>query len=169
MARRKIKAEPVLKDWAEVDSALHEIALIESRVSMAEARINKKIQDLKEELAKRTEPDLQRHKRLEKDIEEFSKAHMEDLGKLRSKRLYHGKISFHRSSSIRFTSKAEEVVAALERRKLDGCLIVKKNADKNELAKLSDDVLSKIGAKRTLKDEFGYEIDWEACKVRQVA
>jgi len=161
MARRKVTAAPVFKEWAEVDGALREVAQIDSRVERVEARYSERIQDLQEKLARETEEVLKRRARLTKDMEEFSTAHKGELGDKRHMKLNHGLVGFRKTpASIKPNKKKkDEILEMLRRHHLKQYIETKHSLKKKELLALSDKQLAKVGLKRHSKDEFWFELN----------
>lgn len=100
MAAKKPQTEPVLKSWTEADAALREIREIDSRVAPLQARHNTAVAKLTDALTQALGEDPNRKARLEKDLEEFCRAHMEELLPARSRDLNHGRIAFTSSKEV---------------------------------------------------------------------
>jgi len=159
--RKKVTAAPVFREWAEVDGALHEVAQIDSRMERIEARYSERIQDLQEKLARETEEMLKRRARLTKDMEEFAKAHKDELGAKRHMKLNHGLVGFRWTPpSIKLNKKKkDEVLEMLRRSRMGQYIQAKYDIKKKELLNLSDEQLAKVGLKRHSKDEFWFELN----------
>lgn len=79
MARKKVTSDPVLRDWAAVDTALRDLK--ECRHTLAEMSIDldRRVDSLKDEYNRNAQPVQNRTKRLEADIKEFVDAHRAEL------------------------------------------------------------------------------------------
>ena len=163
MPRAKVSAEPVLRDWNEVDEALREIGMIGRQVAFAEARMNERIDALKAKYDEQVAPALARKLRLEKDLEEFCAANKGEFGRVRTKALTFGEVSFRLVRSLKPLSRwtLAKIADALQARKLDRFLHVRITPDKEALtaAALAGEDISQYGARLVETDEFGYKID----------
>ena len=168
--RKKVDAEPVLKTWGEVEEALKEIKKIDNDVAKVEAFHNDKLDEIKNEMAVKTEDDLKRKARLEKDLEEFAGAHKDEVRsekRLKTKELNNGFIGFRWTPwSIRFAKKKkDEVIALLKKKKLDDWIRTKEELDKDAVMKdydeeyADDKTLKSVGLERKRKEEFWYDTD----------
>lgn len=113
MARKKVTSEPVLRDWAAVDTALRDLK--ECRHTLAEMGIDlyRRVDSLKDEYNRNAQPLQNRTKRLEADIKEFVDAHRAELdGKSRT--LVFGKVGYRSSSRLMLApAKVAEAISAL--------------------------------------------------------
>jgi phage host-nuclease inhibitor protein Gam len=167
MARTRIKNQPVLKSWAEVDAALREIAERELMIEEIEGEMNKQINGIKISSELEAKPHQDRISKLGNDIKEFVTEHKDEIdGK--TKILNFGKTGFRLSTSIsipRAKDKVAAIIKSLKIRKMTDCIIVEEKVNKEVLKKYSEDDIIKVGAKLKKEDVFWYETAREKLKV----
>jgi len=168
MARKKVDAEPVLKSWTEVDDALRTVAKLMREQLAEQAELDQQI----EAIRTRFEPGMADRKgkllRIEKDLQEYTEQHKEDLetseGK-RSKTMPHGTVGFRRSTELTTLPKVtwKQVVERIEEkgRKWLKLLRVKKEVAKDVVRQvdLKAEELEGLGMRFRDKDTFGYELN----------
>lgn len=158
MGRKRLE-NARLRSWDEVDEALKAIGQIDREVAALEAALNERIELLKENTKQQVQPRLYEKEYLELQIKEFCEAHREDMvGK--SRKLNFGTVSFRQSTRILIKG-VENCLAALKERGLWQCITVKESPNKPEMQKLDDMTLAEVGARRDIRDVFGYEVDME--------
>ena len=166
MARVRIKNQPTLKSWDEVDKALREIAEQELLIEEIEGEMTKQINGIKISSGLEAKPHQDRIAKLGKDIKEFVTEHKDELdGK--TKVLNFGSTGFRMSTSV-IIPKAKEKVAvivkSLKIRKMIDCINVVETVNKESLKKYSEDEIIKVGAKLKKEDVFWYETAREKLK-----
>ena len=158
MARKKVTSEPVLRDWAAVDTALRDLK--ECRHTLAEMGIDfdRRVDSLKDEYNRNAQPLQNRTKRLEADIKEFVDAHRAELdGKSRT--LVFGKVGYRSSSRLMLApAKVAEAIAALTSLGRKELIKTTETLDREALKKEPAEVLESIGAYIRTRDEFYYDI-----------
>lgn len=158
MARKKVTSDPVLRDWAAVDTALRDLK--ECRHTLAEMGIDldRRVDSLKDEYNRNAQPLQNRTKRLEADIKEFVDAHRAELdGKSRT--LVFGKVGYRSSSRLMLApSKVAEAIAALKAQGRRELIKTTETLDREALKKEPAEVLESIGAYIRTRDEFYYDI-----------
>ena len=158
MARKKVTSDPVLRDWAAVDTALRDLK--ECRHTLAEMSIDldRRVDSLKDEYNRNAQPVQNRTKRLEADIKEFVDAHRAELdGKSRA--LVFGKVGYRSSSRLMLApAKVAEAVAALKALGRKELIKTTETLDREALKKEPAEVLESIGAYIRTRDEFYYDI-----------
>ena len=161
MPRKKVDAAPVLKDWQEVDNALKELGEIDRRVTRVNNAATSRIAVITEKLSDDTKDDLAREARLEKDLEEFTRANATSL-EGRSRKLNHGTVFLKLTHPLKTLKDWTwgKVVEALERRNLDQFVKVTKAAQKDAIkaAELDAKTLSSIGVYVADEDAFNFEL-----------
>ena len=159
MARKKVTSDPVLRDWAAVDTALRDLK--ECRHTLAEMGIDldRRVDSLKDEYNRNAQPLQNRTKRLEADIKEFVDAHRAELdGKSRS--LVFGKVGYRSSSRLMLApAKVAEAIAALKAMGRKELIKTTETLDREALKKEPAEVLESIGAYIRTRDEFYYDIE----------
>lgn len=162
MATKKVTAEPILKNWDEVDATLLELQTIDGRVGTVEATVNAEINSWKERLAEETREDLARKARLEKDLKEYAEYHKDAMGNKRSRELNHGIVGFRRSTELAALAKLAwgQVVAKLKELGRLSFIRVKDEIDKEAIraANLPEAELAICGMRMVDKDTFYYDL-----------
>lgn len=165
MARKKVTSDPVLRDWAAVDTALRDLK--ECRHTLAEMSIDldRRVDSLKDEYNRNAQPLQNRMKRLEADIKEFVDAHRAELdGKSRA--LVFGKVGYRSSSRLMLApAKVAEAIAALKALGRKELIKTTETLDREALKKEPTEVLESIGAYIRTRDEFYYDLDDEQPEV----
>lgn len=165
MARKKVTSDPVLRDWAAVDTALRDLK--ECRHTLAEMSIDldRRVDSLKDEYNRNAQPVQNRTKRLEADIKEFVDAHRAELdGKSRA--LVFGKVGYRSSSRLMLApAKVAEAIAALKALGRKELIKTTETLDREALKKEPAEVLESIGAYICTRDEFYYDLDDEQPEV----
>ena len=158
MARKKVTSEPVLRDWAAVDTALRDLK--ECRHTLAEMGIDlyRRVDSLKDEYNRNAQPLQNRTKRLEADIKEFVDAHRAELdGKSRT--LVFGKVGYRSSSRLMLApAKVAEAISALKALGRKELIKTTETLDREALKKEPTEVLESIGAYIRTRAEFYYDI-----------
>ncbi len=158
MARRTLKSEPVLRDWAAVDGALKDIR--ELQHTLAELQIEKarKMDAITEEYSERSAPLEKKVKSIGKDVKEFVDAHRLDMeGK--SRRLHFGSVGYRAGSKLVLSNeKVKDAIATLKALGFASCIEIKETLKRDEVKKQPQAVLDQIGAYIKTTDEFYYDI-----------
>lgn len=166
MARKRIKNQPVLKNWAEVDAALREIAEKEIAIEEIEGEMNKQINGIKISSGLEAKPLQDRIDKLGQDVKEFVTEHKDELdGKTKS--LNFGNTGFRLSTSViipRAKEKVEAIIKSLKIRKMSDCINVVESVNKEVLKKYGEDEIIKVGARLKKEDVFWYETAREKLK-----
>ena len=170
VTRKKVDAEPVMKSWGEIEDALIEIKKIDNEVAKTEAHYDNLITDMKGDLAIKTEDQLKRKARLEKDLEEFAEEHKDEVRSekmARTKELNNGLLGYRWTPwSIKIVKKKkDEVIALIKKARLHTWIRTKEEVDKEAVMKSFDagkadnGKLAKVCLKRDRKEEFWYTTD----------
>jgi phage host-nuclease inhibitor protein Gam len=99
MARVRIKKEPVLTSWDDVNITLKEIGELELAKEKIEADMNLKISDLKLEAELAAKPLIERMEKLASDVKDFVELNRADI-KGKTMNLNFGKTGFRKSRKI---------------------------------------------------------------------
>ncbi|MCA0447677.1 MAG: host-nuclease inhibitor Gam family protein [Bacteroidetes bacterium] len=179
MARIK-PAKPIfwINSWDEADKTLSEIATLRARINETVAKYNAKEQDTRmKEVTLPNSPLEERLKVLENSLEAFACDNRGDFGKLKSKELNHGIVSFRvgmpRVAQIaKYTVNAtiqliknsiwkNDLIRTKEEVDKDTILAQIKNPESG----LNADVLREFGLEVKQDETFGYELKNAAEKV----
>lgn len=163
MAKR-VKSDdiPLLKvdSWRHADQLIHDIGDCEAEIRQAEDNARKKIESIKAELAVKTQPLQDMAARHTRNLEAFAITHKNDFEKQKSKKLNFGTLGWRKSTSIRVKKITLEKINLVFSKAFAASLIrVKESVDKDALAKLTDEELASVGARRDSKDVFFVEPD----------
>ena len=161
MARKRITEAPALKTWEDVDAALREIAEAELTLGDIEAEMNRQIIGAKKIAEQQSKPHSDRISKLERDIKEFVTDHRDELGKVKTKPLNYGEVSFRLSTTIslpKAKEKLAEIIRRLKARQMTDCIITEEKVSRDGLRKYGEDTVNAVGATWKQKDEFGYEV-----------
>jgi len=151
---------PVPTSWSVADLQVREAGRLQAKIKKLEIEAGEKIDKIKGDLqaaVKSLQKDFQLHV---DSIEVFAGAHKEDFGTARSKKGQFGMVGWRKSTSIEIKKNTLERIKELfagAKRKL--CVIVKESVSKEALAKLTDEELASVGARRKEKDVFYVEPD----------
>lgn len=156
MARKRITAEPALRDWQAVDSALRDIRECNIALTELGAELERRRVAAQEDYNSTALPLQNRIKRLEADVKEFVDAHRAELcGKSRT--LTFGTVGYRRSSQLRLNQSAEDTIALLEAIGHAELVRVTKSLDRVALLRQPPELLDKIDA--WVKTTDGFAID----------
>lgn len=161
MARKQVTETQSLKNWADVDSALREIAENNIALGDIEAEMNRQIIGAKKVAEQESKPHADRIAKLERDIKEFVTDHRSDLGKAKSKALTFGEVGFRLSTTVsipKAKEKITEIIRRLKARQMNDCLVVEEKISKDNLKKYGEDTVLAVGAGWKQKDVFGYDV-----------
>lgn len=174
MKRKKVEAqfdlEPI-QDWEHADKVLQEMSVLTNRLNERISKYNQKEQVMRlKELTQPNQADQDRLFVLERSIEAFSLENRNDFGKMKSKELNHGIVSF-RTGTPKVVTRAKytlEVVVNLIKKSMfkHDLLRTKIELDKeavlsmykNPKSGLNDEVLNDLGLKINQDETFGYEL-----------
>ena len=160
MARVKSN-KPVLipiPDWEQADLRIRLIGDLQMQISQAEETAKDDINEIKAELAKKVKPLQEEIKLNVQSMEAFAALHKNDFGKKRSRKLSFGILGWRKSTFISIKKNTlEEIKFLFTRAKQKMCIRVKESVDKEALAKLTDEQLASVGARRKEKDVFFVE------------
>ena len=159
---KRIKADNPLvpiSNWEQADGHIRRIGDLQLNIQNEEARAKADIDEIKAGLAVAVKP-LQENIDLHiKSLEAFATNKKKEFGRARSKRLNFGVLGWRLSTSISIKKDTtlELIKKFLTPAKKKACINIKETVDKKALAKLTDGLLAKIGARRVEKDVFFVE------------
>ena len=99
MARQKVKSEPAIKSWQEVDGALRQIGECQNLIDESEIEMNRRITNIKTETELMTRPMRDKVRSLERDIKAFVDDHRPELGG-KTRQLTFGRTGYRLSSKV---------------------------------------------------------------------
>ncbi len=158
MARKKVIAEPVLKDWVGVDNALRDIRECQHALTELGVDRDRRLDDIKSDYTQKATPLENRIKRLESDVKTFVDAHRAELtGK--SRRLIFGTVGYRLSSKLILPpAKVADAIAALKAMGHSELLKITESLDREALKKQPEKLLDQIGAYVQERDTFYYDV-----------
>ena len=161
MARKRVASEPVLRDWAAVDTALRDLKECQYALTELGVELDRRIDGLKDDYTKNAQPLQNRIKRLEGDIKDYVDAHRAELcGK--SRVLTFGKVGYRTSSRLILApAEVAEAIAALKALGRKELVKTTEALDREALKKEPCEVLESIGAYIRTRDEFYYDVSGE--------
>jgi phage host-nuclease inhibitor protein Gam len=128
------------------------------QIKQAEETAKDDINEIKAELAEKVKPLQEEIKLKVRSLEAFAALHKNDFGKKRSRKLNFGILGWRKSTSISIKKNTLELIKQVfTNAKQKMCIRVKESVDKEALAKLTEEQLASVGARRKEKDVFFVE------------
>lgn len=157
------KIESTLKNWEQVDNALKTLAELNIKKTKLEGEQTIQINEIKAKIQAEAKGIDAEIKSLEKDITRFTESHKDEFTKTRTKKLNYGTLSYKITRKI-LCSAVGEAIKSLKALKLDFCLRVKEELDKDKLlADVDESLLLKAGI--TVKKEDRLKIEPNIVKI----
>lgn len=170
MARRKPKNLYPIKDVAEANRVLGEVASLKRQLDGIDNKLNDDIDRLKVESESHAAPLHSRLDSLENGLLAFAEHNKEDLfvGK-RSKALDFGSLGYRKSSEIKPKPKhtLAMILGKIKELGFSAGVRISEAVNKDELRTWPDERLELVGARRVEKDTFWYEINEQ--KLNEIA
>ena len=157
----------VIQTRDEADAALREIANLERQATYLQTRLNEKIAALKLKFVEDCGTLQKTLKRWLKALEKWATKNKEKEFPEESKtlELNFGKIYFKWTPyRIEFDVEENTVIERLRARKMDSCIRVVTEVNKEALENSPDEVLKAVGARRERDDKFHHEVKSEEVK-----
>ena len=164
MARRKPKNLFPIKNLAQANQALAEIAVLKRRIEAVNARLNDEIDRLKAQAEAEAAPLASRLESLENGLLAFAEFNKDELFKdRRSRELDYGTLGYRRSTQLKPMPRHTwaMVLGKIEELGFSEAVRVKKDVDREALRTWPDERLELVGARRVEKDTFWYEVKEE--------
>ena len=163
MAKREKSDKTLLipiDDWGHADQQVRRIGALQSQIESLEIAAGELIDKAKGDLQRQVKPLQEKINLHVASIEAFAETHKKDFDKIRSRKGQFGTVGWRKSTSIEIKKNTLDLIKELfagAKRKL--CVIVKESVSKEALAKLTDEELASVGARRKEKDVFYVEPD----------
>jgi len=162
MAKKRVKSDkPLLRpvpDWQHADDFVRRIGDLQMQINEAEHKAKDDIDEVKSELAEKTQPLQEQIELYYQSLEAFCATRKDDFGKNRSRKLNFGILGWRKSTSIKIKKNTLELIKQIFSKKKAAVYIrIKESIDKEALAKLTDEKLAGVGARREEKDVFFVE------------
>jgi len=147
-------------DWFEADKLVREMGDCQLRIAAAEKRAKEAIDKIKAELAKQVAPEHEHIDLLTKSLEAFAVNRQGEFGGRRSRQLDFGLFGWRKSSSVSVQKTTLDLIKQVfSSQKAKQLIRIKESVDKDALARLTDEELAGIGARRVHRDVFFVEPD----------
>ena len=159
MGRIRVQAPDEIKSLVDAETALGEIGSLMNELDQIDAKGTKKIAEIKSKMASEGEKARERIKTLEANLALYAKYNKAELFKdKKTVILAYGSFGFRQSTSVRVKKTTTELLKKLFHGK---GIRIKEEPDKEQLKDWSDEDLATVDAAKTVKDEFGYDINRE--------
>ncbi|MDR1911250.1 MAG: host-nuclease inhibitor Gam family protein [Helicobacteraceae bacterium] len=146
-----------VNSWEAVDTALRRIGELEIAANEINGVLTLKINELKEESAKRIAPIDAEREHIEKLVTLFCEGNKADFADKRSKVFNFGEVGYRIVKSVGLPRVKEKIAALVKSLKAFGlgeCVDIVETPNKEAIVELKDETLAKLGLKRTVKDSF---------------
>ncbi len=144
--------------WRHADELLQEMGKAQLAIQEAEATAAESIAEAKTALAEASKPHQDLIKQITKSLEAFATHSRHDFEGKKSKDLTFGTLGWRMSTSISVSTKYTlELIKQVFKRRAKQYIHVKETPDKDALAKLKDEQLATVKARRIVKDDFFVE------------
>jgi len=160
--RRVKSAEPALisiKNWVHADETIRAISVHQALIRKLEDTAKCRIDKVKADIAAKIKPSQDVIKIHQRSLEAFATSRQADFGKDRSKKLNFGTLGWRKSTAINITKKTLELLKQVFGSKAKAFIRTKEEPDKEAMARLTDEDLVRVGARRKSKDVFFVEPD----------
>jgi len=149
-----------VRDWQQADDLIHDIGQFGIAITQFEAKAKQKIDGIKADMASQVKSCQDGIDLYMRSLEAFATAHADEFEKQRSRKLNFGVIGWRKSTAIRVGKKTLDLIREkLSAAKAKVCIRTKESIDRDALAKLTDDELAGIKARREIRDVFFVEPD----------
>lgn len=163
MARRLKSDKPAIiqfEHWGDANEHVRRVGDLTMKITAAEHKAADDINEAKACLEIAVKPLQQEIDTYIRSLEAFAAAHKDDFGKERSKKLNFGLLGWRKSTSVTIKKTTlEKIKEVFAKAKAAMCIITKETVSKEALAKLTDEELASVGARREVKDDFFVEPD----------
>jgi len=147
-------------NWEEADDLIREMGDFQLKINAAQAKAKDDIDETKAELAAELKPINSELEHYRKSLEAFATSRRAELKKQKSLKLNYGTIGWRQSTSIRIKKTTLELIKKIfSRAKAARFIHTKETVDKGALAKLTDQQLGKLAARREGMDVFFVELE----------
>ena len=163
MTKKRVKSDkklPPIRDWAEADRYVRCIGEFQQNITTAEQKAKQQIDVIKSNLADEVAPCHAVIKATAESIEHFAESHKTDFGSQKSRKLNFGLVGWRKSTFIKIKKTTLSLIKELfTGAKAKMCIHTKETVNKEALAKLTDEQLASVSARREEKDVFFVEPD----------
>lgn len=149
-----------ITNWHEADRIVRNIGDLQTWISKTQDRAQRKIDQVKADLVKDVKSTQEMIDRKVRSLEAFAVAREDEFGKKRSRKLNFGCLGWRKSTSITVKKTTLDLIKKIFGKKAVIYIRAKEGVDKEALAKLTDEQLAGVGARRKVKDDFFVEPDF---------
>lgn len=144
--------------WLRADELLREMADAQLAIQAAESEAAETINDAKAFLADATKPHHEQIKTITLSLEAFATHSRHDFEGKKTKTLNFGTLGWRLSKSIRIKKDVTlELIKQVFKRRAKQYIHIKETPDREAMAKLTDEQLAEVQARRDVKDGFFVE------------
>ena len=144
--------------WRHADKLVREIAVHQRTIQKLEAIAERKIEQVKADMADPVKISQDAICSCVDSLEAFATISKADFEKQKSKNLNFGTLGWRKSTSIRIKKNTIALIKQIfSKAKAAALLRIKESVDKEALAKLTDEQLADVGARRKSKEVFFVE------------
>ncbi len=148
-----------IADWQEADDLLCRLGEAINTIAALHADADVRINQIKASLSVQVDNIKETIGQITRSLERFAAAHKEEFGASRSRRLNFGVLGWRKSSRIIVAKDTLNRIRNVFGRRAAELLHIKESIDKEALAKLTDEELRAVSAKRKIVDAFFVEPD----------
>lgn len=145
--------------WGQVDQLAGRIGKLQRDIGKEEMDTADAIEKLKSDLAKKVKPLQESITLYTESIEAWCVAHRNEFGDRQSLKINHGTVGWRKSALISVKNTTLDLIKAVFGRKAPQYMHVKESPNKEAMAKLTDEQLASVGARRRQKEAFFVEPD----------
>ena len=157
--RHKAKGLLVIKGWADADNHLKRLGELDAKLDACQAEAKRQIDHIKANLKTEAAAIQENIKLHTESLEAYCASHRDEVAG-KSRKLNFGTIGWRRSSKIHTKKDTLELLKSVfGSRKAKRFLRITEAVDKKALAKLRDEELAAVNARREEKDVFFAEPD----------
>ncbi len=148
----------IVANWVAAQENVRRIGDLQCRIRIAEAEAKVKIDKITAALQRATSSDHDEISRRAEGIEAFAEPYLKHSKTTRSRKTPYGVFGWRMSTSISVSTKYTlELIKQVFKRRAKQYIHVKETPDKDALAKLKDEKLATVKARRIVKDDFFVE------------
>lgn len=158
-------SKPDIASWDDVDLALRRLGEIDAAVDKINGDTLLRINEIKDEAKTKAAGLVKEHKALSEAVRGFCEDRKAEFAKLRSRRLTFGEIGYRLVREVSMPRTKDKVAALIQALKAFGCvecIQVDERPDREQIEKLDDATIAKLGLTRSVKDSFRIVPDKEA-------
>jgi phage host-nuclease inhibitor protein Gam len=162
-SKKRVRSDSLLipiPDWGHADEYVRRMGSLQGQIRLLEDEATEQVARIKSHLKTSTAARQEKILLYQASLEAFAKSRREEFGKVRSRKLNHGIVGWRKSTVMRLKKNTLDLIREFFTPARQKPLItIKESPDKNAIAKLTDEDLAVIEARREEKDVFFVEPD----------